>query len=210
MSPTKKYLICIVDDHPVVIEGLKSLLTKEQLVTTITFVSGKSFLDFFSKNEVDVVLLDIMLPDINGIDVCREIKEVRPETIVIGISNQAERSIIMQMLQNGANGYLLKNSSSEDLMQCINDCLDGKIGLSEEVKRIMANPSKLLPSLPSISKREKEILNQIANGKTTQDIADELYLSPLTVETHRRNLLQKFDVKNVAELVKVAVKYELI
>lgn len=205
-------VLAIVDDHPVVIEGIKMLLLNEgNIAIAGTFTTGASFMNFLQSNDVHIVLLDIMLPDANGIDLCKEIKKASPGTIVLALSNQAERSIILQTLQNGASGYLLKNASGEELMRCINEALNGQTAFSREVKEIIARPSlNELKSMASVTKREKQILQLIAEGKTTSVMAEELNLSPLTIDTHRRNLLQKFDVKNVAELVMSAVQQKIL
>jgi DNA-binding NarL/FixJ family response regulator len=207
-----KIVIAIVDDHPMVIEGLKTLLKPEAAVyAAISFTKGQEFVSFLNQNEVHLVLLDISLPDANGIELCKEIKKISPKTIVLGLSNQTERSIMLQMLQNGASGYLLKNVSPDELLTCIHEALDGRVTFSKEAKEIMARPSKAeLSEVASITKREKQILQLLAQGKTTAAIATELFLSPLTVDTHRKNLLQKFDVKNTAELLMAAVQQKLL
>lgn len=200
--------LAIVDDHPVVIEGLQKLLgNKEHLHIVGCFTHGAAFMTFLKTSPVDIVLLDITLPDVNGMDLCKEIKKVSPTTSVLALSNHSERSMIMQMLQNGASGYLLKNASAEELLAGINEALSGQITFSKEVKTIIARPTGTdLKDIPQLTRREKEILQLISEGKTTVDIAALLSLSPLTVETHRRNLLQKFEVKNVAALIKLAVQ----
>ena len=207
-----KIILAIVDDHPMVIEGLKSLLKPETAIyTTVSFTKGREFISFLSQNEVDLVFLDISLPDANGIELCKEIKKVSPKTIVLGLSNQTERSIMLQMLQSGASGYLLKNVSPDELLTCIQEALHGLITFSREAKEIMGRPSKAgLNEVASITKREKQILQLLAQGKTTATMASELFLSPLTVDTHRKNLLQKFDVKNTAELLMAAVQQKLL
>jgi DNA-binding NarL/FixJ family response regulator len=207
-----KIVLAIVDDHPMVIEGLKTLLKPEAAVyAAISFSKGQEFISFLNQNEVHLVLLDISLPDANGIELCKEIKKISPKTIVLGLSNQAERSMMLQMLQNGASGYLLKNVSPDELLTCIQEALDGRVTFSKEAKEIMARPSKAeLSEVASITKREKQILQLLAQGKTTAAIAAELFLSPLTVDTHRKNLLQKFDVKNTAELLMAAVQQKLL
>jgi len=207
-----KIVLAIVDDHPMVIEGLKSLLKPETAIyTTVSFTKGREFISFLSQNEVDLVFLDISLPDANGIELCKEIKKTSPKTIVLGLSNQTERSIMLQMLQSGASGYLLKNVSPDELLTCIQEALHGLITFSREAKEIMGRPSKAgLNEVASITKREKQILQLLAQGKTTATIATELFLSPLTVDTHRKNLLQKFDVKNTAELLMAAVQQKLL
>lgn len=204
--------LTIVDDHPVVIEGLQRLLgSKDYLNVAGTFTSGADFLNFMKGNRTDIVLLDISLPDMNGMELCKEIKKRAPGTCVLVLSNHSERSIIMQMLQNGASGYLLKNASADELLNCISEALAGQITFSNEIKQIIARPSAHeLKEVPQLTRREKEILNLISDGMTTPQIAEKLNLSQLTIETHRRNLLQKFDVNNVAALIKVAVQQGLV
>ncbi|WP_346317881.1 response regulator transcription factor [Chitinophaga sp. YIM B06452] len=212
MLHNDKIALAIADDHPVVIEGLQKLLeNKEHIRIAGCFTTGAGIMDFLKTNRADIVLLDITLPDANGMDLCKEIKQLSPSTCVLALSNHSERSIIMQMLQNGASGYLLKNASGDELMSCINEALSGQVTFSREVKEIIARPGlSELKQLPQLTRREKEILQLISDGKTTAGIAEELSLSPLTVETHRRNLLQKFEVKNVAALIKTAVQQGLL
>jgi len=198
MSEPAKIILAIVDDHPIIIEGLKTLLKGEKNITAVSFTNGASFLDFLQSNKVDIVL-------------CKIIKKAAPETVILGLSNQSERSIMMQLLQNGAGGYLLKNADAGELLDCIAEALEGKLTFSKEAKEIMLKPSQNeWKAIPTLTKREKQILEKIANGETTATIAEALFVSPLTVETHRRNLLQKFGAKNVAELIKMAVEYKLL
>jgi DNA-binding NarL/FixJ family response regulator len=207
----EKITLAIVDDHPIVIEGLKLLLIDKEYIDIVgSFNTGASFLNFLTGASANIVLLDITLPDKNGLDLCKDIKQLSPETYIIMLSNHNERSIIMQALQNGASGYLLKNASADELMECLNIAIRGQIALSEEVKGIMARPSSIMPQgFPTLTGREKEILPLIAEGLTTIDIGTKLFISPLTIETHRRNLMQKFGAKNVAELIKLATLHGL-
>ncbi len=207
-----KITLAIVDDHPIVQEGLQKLLAgATNIIITGCFTTGADFIDFLKLHPLDIVLLDISLPDVNGIDLCKEIKKLSPATSVLALSNHSERSMIFQMLQNGATGYLLKNISGEELISCINEAITGQFAFSPAVKEILAKPSaNELREIPKLTKREKEILQLIADGMTTSDIAGALHLSPLTVETHRKSLLQKFEVKNVAAMVKIATEQRLI
>ncbi|MGO4293264.1 response regulator transcription factor [Chitinophaga sp. RAB17] len=209
---TKNTALAIVDDHPIVLEGLQRLLANVNGITiTGCFTTGSAFISFLEENKVDVLLLDITLPDINGIELCKTIKEMSPATHVLALSNHSERSMILQMIQNGATGYLLKNISAEELIACIHEAMSGLITFSKAVREIMARPSVgELKSTPQLTKREKEILYLIAEGQTTPDIAQQLNLSPLTVETHRKNLIQKFQVRNVAALIKMASQQGLV
>lgn len=201
-----KTTVALVDGHPIVMEGLAKLLAKKKDLTIVgKFTTGLDFLTFFRHTKVGIVLLDIMLPDMNGMDLCKEIKTMAPETTVLALSNHHNRSVIMKMLQNGASGYMLKNIPVEELMDCINEALNGQITFSQVVKEIIASPQVIdHRELVKLTTREKEILLMIASGKTTGDIAEQLHLSKFTIESHRKNLLQKFKAKNVATLISAA------
>ncbi|AZI23068.1 DNA-binding response regulator [Chryseobacterium taklimakanense] len=204
--------IVIVDDHPIVIQGLKMMLENEKFFSIVaTFNDGAGIRNFIKTNEADIVLLDITLPDSNGIELCAEIKKISPKTSVIMLSNRSERSIIMQCIQNGASGYLLKNATIEELHGCIRGALSGNIVFCNEVKEIISKPcQRELSGIPRLTKREKEILKLLTEGKTSIAIAEELFLSPLTVDTHRKNIIHKFQVKNVAELISVAKQNNIV
>lgn len=214
MSVNKdKIALVIVDDHPIVIQGLQSLLQAEKMLYIAgTFTTGSAALSFLQEQKrVDIILLDITLPDMHGVELCKEIKMRSPQTKILTISNHNERSIIMQMLQHGASGYLLKNASSEELLKCIYEVLEDKIALSAEVTAIITRPQQSqLKQVFNLTKREKQVLSMIAAGQTSASIAAELYISPFTVETHRRNLMQKFDASNTATLIKMAVEQRLV
>ena len=207
-----KLLTAIVDDHPIVIEGLKTLLQNEANIQLVGgFSNGADILSYLRINEVDLILLDITLPDINGMDLCQMIKKEWISTTILILSNHTERSIILQTIQNGASGYLLKNSSVEELRHCIAEALNGNICYSKAVMEIISKPSKNeLQGPPRLTRREKEILAMISVGKTSQMIGQELFLSPLTIDTHRKNLIQKFGVKNVAELIMAANQQQIL
>jgi len=209
---TDKINIAIVDDHPIVIEGLKLLLSSETAIhISGTFVDGNGILSFIKTNEVDVILLDITLPDSNGIELCRELKNSAPNTAVLMLSNRSERSMIMQSLQNGASGYLLKNASLEELTKAIKDVVHGNIVFCNEVRKIISKPVKNeLDGLPKLTKRETQILKMLAEGNTSAMIASELCLSTLTVDTHRKNIMHKCKAKNVAELVTIATQHNMV
>jgi DNA-binding NarL/FixJ family response regulator len=203
--------IVIVDDHPIVTEGIKAVLQNQQGLTVLaTFDHGLPFLNFLETNHPDVVLLDISLPDSNGIELCLKIKSINSKIRVIALSNHAERSLILSMMQNGASGYMLKNSPVDEIKECMISALNGEPAFSQAVQQIILKPSlNDLKKQPKITKREKEILLLISEGRTTPKIAEALFLSPATVETHRHNMMQKFGVKNAIELLK-AVQNQLL
>lgn len=159
-------LTAIVDDHPIVIEGLKTLLANESNMMIIGgFCKGEDLLSYLSENVLDLVLLDVTLPDINGIELCLRIKQLSISTSILILSNHTERSIIMQAIQNGASGYLLKNSSIDELRHCIAEAIKGNICYSKEVMEIISRPSKNeLQGAPRLTRREKEILGLWQTG----------------------------------------------
>jgi len=210
MYDKNKIKLAIVDDHPMILEGLKSLLEKDTKFHVFSFTKGAAVIDFIQENKIDVVLLDIILSDGNGLDFCKIIKQKAPQSIVIALSNQAERSIIFRFLENGGNGYILKNADSQEIIEGIEKALNGDLALSKEVQVIMLRTSVTDFELPRLTKREKQILQAIAKGNTSAEIAEQLFISVITVETHRRNLLQKFKAKNMMELVKIATENQLI
>ncbi len=208
----RKINLAIVDDHPIVIEGLIKLLAKrKELEIAGSFTNGHEFIVFLKNNPVNIVLLDIILPDINGMDLCKQIKDLYPDTVVLALSNHEERSAIMKMLQNGASGYLLKNASVDELMNCIDEALNGQIAFSKAVRDIISRPQIMeMRVFAKLTVRENEILKLIASGITTPHIAEMLFLSKFTVENHRKNLLQKLKAKNVAELISTATRQGLL
>ena len=210
MYDKNKIKLAIVDDHPMILEGLKSLLEKDTKFHVFSFTKGTAVIDFIQENKIDVVLLDIVLSDGNGLDFCRIIKQKAPKSIVIAVSNQAERSIIFRFLENGGNGYILKNADSQEIIEGIEKALIGDLALSKEVQEIMLRSSVTDFELPRLTKREKQILQAIAQGSTSAEIAEQLFIAVITVETHRRNLLQKFKVRNMIELIKIATENQLI
>jgi len=207
-----KISIAIVDDHPIVIQGFRSLLENDPLYEIAgCFTTGRAFMDFLQQQRVDIVLLDITLPDGNGVHFCREIDERYPDIIIVALSNLNERSIISQMFSNGAKGYLLKNLGAKELLDALNTVLEGKTVMSGEVQEIMQQPDlNTLQPVPELTKREKQILQLLAEGRKSAAIAEELFISPLTVKTHRATLLHKFQVNNIVTLVNRARETGLI
>ena len=203
--------VAIVEDHSIVVEGLCSILQNaEGIRISGTFMDGGSALTFLDANVVDVVLLDISLPEMSGIEVCKVIKAKHPDTRVIALTNHTEKSVIREMLENGADGYLLKNTSKKDLISAIFQVLDNQFTMNSEVQKILFAPSAKSTDVPRLTKREKEILQLVSEGATTAAIAAQLFVSPQTVETHRRNMMQKFKVNNSSALVRKAIAQQII
>jgi len=204
--------IAVLDDHLIILEGLNRLLDGSTTYSIVaSFTLAQDLLGFLKHNHVDILLLDISLPDINGIDLCLQIKQLYPNIAVIALSNHSERSMILRMLDNGANGYLLKNIDFQELKMALDEAVAGRPAFSKSVQEIISRPT-LNESLafPKLTKREKEILLLIAQGDTTAAIAETLFLSPLTIETHRKRIMHKFQAKNMTALIKTVTEHNLI
>ncbi|HLT86139.1 MAG TPA: response regulator transcription factor [Sphingobacterium sp.] len=205
----KPIRVIVVDDHPIVLQGFEYILQDaEQIELVGKFSDAGSMLNYLQNNGVDVVLLDINLPDSNGIDECARIKELHEDTIVIAISNINEYSIIQRMLNAGASGYFLKNASADEVISGIHLAVEGEVAFSNGSENILR--SHQTGDLPVITRREKEVLSLMASGLSSVEIGEKIFISPLTVESHRRNLLQKFKSSNVAALIHKATEMKYI
>ncbi len=201
--------VFIVDDHYMVVEGIRSLLQNEKNIEWAGHASNAaSCLAFLQKQLPDVILMDINLPDKSGIDLCKEVIEKYPSVFIIGLSTFNQQSFIEKMMENGASGYVLKNATQEELMEAIQTVMKGKTFLSEEASQSLRKNADA--GRPVITRREKEILELIAEGLTNIEIAQKIFISSSTVDTHRKNLLAKLNARNTAALVKIALQYELI
>jgi DNA-binding NarL/FixJ family response regulator len=201
--------ILIVDDHPMVLEGLKSLLSdSEELVVAGTVSNAIDAIAFLKNNEVDIAFLDINLPDINGIELCKKIKEQFPDVKTLALSTFSERAYVSRMIQNGASGYLIKSSGKEEILEAIRQVRAGGYYMNVSFDQNASAPSP--KTIPFLTRREKEVLLLIAEGMTNPQIADQLFISVTTVNSHRQNLLMKFEVSNTASLIKLAAGHGLI
>jgi len=200
--------VFIVDDHYMVIEGIRSLLQNEKGIEWMGHaMNAASCLAFLQKQQPDVILMDINLPDKSGIDLCKEVKEKYPSVFIIGLSTFNQQSFIQKMMENGASGYVLKNATQEELTEAIGTVIKGKLYLSEEASLTLRKEDATTIVL---TRREKEVLELIANGMTNAEIAKKLFISVTTVDTHRKNLLAKLEAKNTASLVRIATQRQLI
>lgn len=205
----------MVDDQELILQGLAMMLEKSPY-TEIVFKghSGAGLCRRLREVGADVLLLDIRMPDSNGIDICRELNREMPELGVIALTNFEEMHYVKQMLQSGAKGYLLKNTDQETLLKAIEEVFFGRLYLDNQIHRSVVNDLAFgrdrRRSAVQLTKREKEILKLIVEEHSNQQIADKLEISLRTVETHRFNLTQKLSVKNAAGLVKEAIRLGLV
>lgn len=203
--------VLIVDDHAMVREGLKVLLMPLEYVAVVAVAAtGAEALAAARQHRPDVVLLDINLPDMSGIDVCQQLAAAQPGIKVLALTTFNEKLYVTRMMQAGAAGYVLKNALPEELAEAIAKVFAGKKYFSEEVQNLLLQAPAAAAATPLLTRREKEVLAAIAEGHTSQHIADTLCVSLLTIETHRRNLLTKFGVNNSALLIRQAGQMGLI
>jgi DNA-binding NarL/FixJ family response regulator len=203
-----KASVFIVDDHFMVIEGIRSLLQNEKDIEWMGHATNAaSCLAFLKQQQPDVILMDISMPDKSGIDLCKEVREKYPSVFVLGLSTFNQQAIIRNMIDNGASGYVLKNAGKTELLEAIAAAVSGKTYMSHEVSLSLRESDN---SLPPVTRREKEVLQLIAEGLTNAEIAEKLFISIPTVNTHRKSLLEKFDAKNTAILVSKGIKSGLI
>ena len=198
----------IVDDHPMVIEGMRSLLSNLDFVGIAgTAANAFEAVALLKTRPVDVAIVDINLPDVNGIELTAKIVKEFPNVKVLAMSTFKERSYISRMIQSGASGYLIKSASADEIAEAVLTAYEGKLYLSLDVNAI---DRSVTAEPPILSRREKEVLEHIAEGLTSPQIAEKLFISLHTVDTHRKNILTKFNVNNTAALIKLAVRLNLV
>ena len=203
--------VAVLDDHTLVLKGLESMLEE---VNDIAVIAGYSramdMIDRIGKDQPDVLLLDINLPDGNGMELCKTLKKSYHSLNIIALSNLSEPGVIKNMFRHGAMGYLLKNTNKEELAEAIRQVYKGHQYVPRTIQQILLDDNLGNPTsqnfIPKLTRREKEVLQLIANEYTSTEIAEKLFISTKTVESHRNNLLQKFQARNTAGLIKNAVE----
>lgn len=196
----------ICDDHPLITQGLKSYIAShEQIEIVASAASAQELRELLPATQADVLLLDIQLPDGSGIDLCGEIKRQYPHIQILGLSNLDDRNVILRMLNEGASGYVLKSAPMEVIVTAILHIYDGGVYLGEHAQKSFASAKPdLSEEIPPVTRREKEVLRYLSQGLSSAEIAEKMFVSPLTVDTHRRNLLQKFNVNKTVNLLQKA------
>ena len=210
----KRIKILIADDHQLVIDGIKSLVKNIPEIEVVAEANnGKEIFDLASLSHIDVALMDINMPVLNGIDSTKQLKRLHPQIKVLALSMHDDKTMIESMLNAGALGYIMKNANKDELILAIKKTAAGQKYFSSEVAlTLMGKQSTEIISeknkkeVDTLTKREIEIMKLVALGFSSIEIGKKLFISPRTVETHRTNLFEKLQVKNVAMLIRYAMK----
>jgi DNA-binding NarL/FixJ family response regulator len=199
--------VLLADDHVLVRQGLRALLERAEM-TVMEASDGQEAVRLAHARQPDVAVLDIGMPHLNGLETARRLREVVPATKSIVLTMHAHDPYVLEALQAGAVGYVLKTQAAVDLVQAIREVLQGAIYLSPQVARAVVQAYLTKADLPPdpLTSREREILQRIAEGETTKEIASHLGLSVKTVESHRSNLMRKLDIHETATLVRYAIR----
>lgn len=204
----------VADDHSIVRMGVKHILERHPVITTIFEASdGQEALKIIEENELDLVILDISMPLISGLEVLKRGLEIKPGINFLILSMHAEKEYALRVLKNGASGYLTKDSLADDLHSAIDIVLDGKKYVSQNMSEILLhiNEEKFeIPLHEKLSEREFDVLIKLASGKKINEIAQDLFLSVKTVSTYKTRLLEKMNLSSVAEITKYAIDHKLI
>ena len=205
--------IIIADDHGIMREGLRSLVDKLPGMEVVGDAeNGRVAVELARKLKPDLIILDVSMPELNGIEAARRIHAECPATRIIALSMHADRRFVIEMLKAGASGYLLKDVIFEELHKAIETILSGQNYLSQKIANLVVQDyatggSAEAPSPQTLlSDREREVLQLVAEGRTTKQIALKLHVSVKTIETHRQNLMRKLKIDSVAELTKYAIR----
>jgi DNA-binding NarL/FixJ family response regulator len=205
--------VVLVDDHKLVREGFRKLLESESTIEVVGEAdNGRTAVELTRKLHPAVVLMDISLPDINGIDAIRQIKEIVPEAQILVLSMYSTKRFVTEALGAGAGGYLLKDAAARELIEAVRAVADGKVYLSPAIAGVIVQDYQRRSSSPQpgadgqISPREHQVIRLVAEGKNTKEIAFLLDLSVKTVESHRAQLMKKLNLRSVADMVKYAIR----
>ena len=210
--------VFLADDHTIVREGLRLILEAQEDITVVgQAADGQQAFDLVIKLKPDVVIMDIAMPKLNGIEAAQQIVNSRPSVKVLILSMYSSSEHISRALRAGVRGYLLKESAGKEVVDAVQTIYRGRRYLSEKISKTLVDDYAELQGAPQgksslmrLSPREREVLQMIAEGKATKTIAELLCLSPRTVETYRSRLMEKLEINDIASLVKFAIQHGII
>ncbi|MBD3175678.1 MAG: response regulator [Armatimonadia bacterium] len=203
----------LVEDHQIVRVGLHKLLDAEETIEVVAEAqNGREALALAKAHDLDLVIMDVEMPSLNGVDATQQLLEAHPRLKVIALSMHTERPFVLGMMEAGASGYVLKDAAWEELVHAIELVMAGQTYLSPKVQGVVVESYRGLAqgsgadAPERLSPREREVVQLLAEGLSTKQIAEQLHLSPKTVETHRSRVMSKLDISNVAQLIRYAIR----
>ena len=209
MSNLNKINILLVDDHKLLRDGLRNIIEKKSNMQIIGEASdGREAIKIASKLQPNVIVMDVAMPNLNGIEAAKQIHKNNPEVKIIGLSMHSGKQFIQGMFKAGAFGYLLKDGDGDELITAISCVMENKRYLSKDINQdylTLIKKGEVLEKA-ELSSREKEVLQLIAEGKSSKDIGEILFLSPKTIDVHRNNIMKKIDLHSIPELTKYAIQ----
>ncbi|WP_412559958.1 response regulator [Winogradskyella sp. MIT101101] len=210
-----KIKVAITDDHEMVLQGIVSMLeSTSELEFVGTYKNANETLSNIEHDNPDILLLDINLPDINGIDLSKQLLKRHEELKIIALTNFEDISFVRRMFKNGIHGYLLKNTDKLELINAMKTVLSGELFVQKDIQRKLLMPSTKKRTnndlKTNLTRREQDVLVAISEELTTQEISEKLFISPKTVETHRMNIMSKLGAKNSVGIIKIAMESGLL
>lgn len=204
----KKLKIVIADDHQIVIDGIKLILADHKDIEVVgEALNGKELLSILGKKYVDIAIVDISMPIMNGMEATQHISEVYPHVKVIILTMHNEKNYILKIIEAGAKGFILKNKSKEELVKAIYNVANNQTHFGDDILSVLLNDKTKKQSSPiKLTKKEKEVLRLLTQEFTTDEIAKKLFIEPTTVTTHRKHLSKKIGSKNIVGLIKYAIE----
>jgi len=215
MQPYQKtYSLLIADDHQLILDGISKILQEEKTISAVyTASNGREAVDMLAKYDIDCVLMDLNMPVLSGYDATKIIKQQKPAVKIIVVSMLSDASVIAKLLKAGADAFIIKNTGKEELLRAIAKVMSGEKYISQELSFNLYHHFSKKSSIDKqdhLTPRELEIIKYIGEGMTNHEIASKLFLSSATVDTHRKNMLAKLELKNTAALVKYAAENNLL
>jgi two-component system nitrate/nitrite response regulator NarL len=203
--------ILLVDDHAILLDGIKNLLDKEDGFNVVGLAENAEYaLEFLSKNDVDVVITDFNMPGMDGLSLVNSIKRIMPKVKTIVLSMHDETHLVKEILRSGVNGYVLKKDTHRELLKAIQEVQAGRVYLSSDINKILITNLQNPDEGRLLTDREREIVKLIAKEYSNKDIAEELFISERTVETHRKNIFKKTGTNSLVGLIKFAYANNLV
>ena len=205
--------VLLVDDHEIMREGMSALLRKYSEFDVVGQASdGRQALEMTAELEPDVVIMDVGMPNLNGIDATRQLLSTHPDLKIMALSTHSDGSVVVKMIRAGASGYMLKESAFDELIEGLNTLMEGKTFLCKKISKVVFSEYVGMVTNPKAMKgdgltnREREVLQLVAEGKTTKEIAEMLNLSTKTIDSHREHIMEKLGIRNIAGLTKYAIR----